>query len=170
MNASCGDAFNLSEVQILLAEDAHHPHVRKLFYDGLLEGQVHEGDTGADIEDLHAGYFNDDGDSAFWVACLGEQVVGMVGVQRQAENVAEIRRLRVDTAFRRRGVGSLLMEHAVRFCQVKGYLKVTLDVLLERGPAIALFEKAGFTLSRTRTAGPRKLLDFYLDLYREPGI
>jgi hypothetical protein len=41
-------------------------------------------------------------------------------------------------------------------------------VRIERGPAIALFTKFGFSLARSRDIDGRKLLDFYLDLYRDP--
>ena len=53
-------------------------------------------------------------------------------------------------------------------CQRQGYLKVVLDVRIERGPAIALFQKFGFKHGRTREIGGRKLLDFYIDLYSDP--
>jgi ribosomal protein S18 acetylase RimI-like enzyme len=46
---------------------------------------------------------------------------------------------------------------------------VILDVRIERGPAIALFQKFGFQLARSREIAGRKMLDFYLDLYRDPG-
>ena len=46
---------------------------------------------------------------------------------------------------------------------------IELDVRIERGPAIALFEKFGFQLTRTREHNGRRMLDFYLDLYREPS-
>ena len=65
-------------------------------------------------------------------------------------------------------VGAVLMEQALKFCQHHGYLKVVLDVRIERGPAIALFQKFGFKHGRTREIGGRKLLDFYIDLYSDP--
>ena len=57
------------------------------------------------------------------------------------------------------------MEQATDFCRHQGYLKVVLDVRVERGGAIALFEKFGFRLTRTRDIDGRKLHDFFLDLY-----
>ncbi len=163
------DQFKLEEVVVALAAEADHPDVYRLYEEGVLEGQVRDNDTGADVDNLHAGYFDDEGASGFWVARHQGQVVGMVGVQRTSDNSAEIRRLRVHSDFRRRGVGTLLMKNALQFCRDKGYLKVVLDVRIERAPAIALFEKFGFLHGRTREIDGRKLLDFYLDLYREPG-
>ena len=160
--------ISLERVEIRQARDDDHAALRVLFQQGVVEGQVRDNDTGADIDNLHEGYFADEGHSGFWVAVCDGQVIGMVGVQRTAENSAEIRRLRVGHDYRRRGVGTLLMKEALSFCQRHGYLKIVLDVRIERVPAIALFEKFGFQLARTREVDGRKLLDFYIDLYREP--
>lgn len=161
--------FHSDRLLICLAEQRDYPAIAVLFREGLLEGQLRSNDTGADIENIRAGYFSDDGASGFWVARYDDQVIGMIGVQHTAQSVAEIRRLRVRHDFRRRGVATKLMEQAVAFCRQHGYLKVILDVRIEREPAIKLFEKFGFALSRSRDIEGRKMLDFYLDLYREPG-
>ena len=168
MTADTPDNFELGQVKIRRASEGDHPTVRQLFQAGLLEGHVPDNDTGADLEKLEEAYFSDEGHSAFWVAGCGDEVIGMIGVQWMADNAAEIRRLRVRDDFRRRGVGAKLVETALGFCRHHGYLKVVLDVRIERGPAIALFEKFGFQLARTREVDCRKLLDFYIDLYREP--
>jgi ribosomal protein S18 acetylase RimI-like enzyme len=166
--APCPKDFDLAQVSVRLADNADHAYLRELFRESILEGLVGDNDTGADIDNLREGYFSDEGASGFWVAVCRDVVIGMVGVQKTADNAAEIRRLRVRGTFRRLGVGALLMEKALTFCKHHGYLKVVLDVRIERGPAIALFEKFGFAHTRTREIDGRKLLDFYLDLYREP--
>lgn len=164
----CPDDFDVAQVSVRLAEADDHAHLRDLFRESIVEGLVGDNDTGADIDNLQEGYFSDGGASGFWVAEHDRLVIGMIGVQKVAENAAEIRRLRVRGTFRRLGVGGLLMQKALAFCKHHGYLKVVLDVRIERGPAIALFEKFGFSHTRTREIDGRKLLDFYLDLYREP--
>ncbi len=168
MTEAAADNFELGQL-LRSAEPGDFDEIRALFHAGVGEGHVRENDTGADIEDLEAGYFSDEGDSCFWVATHGDEIIGMIGVQKTSDNVAEVRRLRVRHDFRRRGVGTKLMEQALVFCQRKGYLKVMLDVRIELEPARALFEKSGFTLARTREISGRKTLDFYLDLYRDPG-
>ncbi len=162
-------AFSLDKVAVRPAAQRDHPAVRQLFLAGLEEGLVPENDTGADIDNIVEAYFSDSGQSGFWVADLGSGVIGMVGVQKTSDNEAEIRRLRVHADFRRRGVGTRLMEQALSFCRQQSYLKVILELHIERGPAISLFRRFGFRLNRMREVGGRKMLDFYLDLYREPG-
>jgi ribosomal protein S18 acetylase RimI-like enzyme len=102
----------------------------------------------------------------FWVAVNPhKQVVGMIGVQHHEEGNAQIRRLRVAQDHRRRGIGSALLETSLRFCQLKGYIKIMLDTYMEREPAIALFQKFRFRHERTRTVSGKELMYFYLDLY-----
>jgi ribosomal protein S18 acetylase RimI-like enzyme len=138
---------------------------RVLYREGLIGGQLAENDTGLDIDDIDMAYMRTPGNH-FWVAEADGQVVGMIGVQHHDQDVGEIRRLRVRQDHRRKGIGRALVETAVKFCQERGYLKVTLDTFMEREPAIKLFEKFRFTHSRTRNLAGKDLMYFYLDLYK----
>jgi ribosomal protein S18 acetylase RimI-like enzyme len=149
------------EIRSFSAED--HSACSHLYTDGLLGGKLAENDTGFDIDDIASAYMKPG--SHFWVAESDEKIVGMIGVQHHGDGVGEIRRLRVLEAFRRRGIGSGLVEAAVQFCSQQAYLKVTLDTFVDHEPAIKLFQKFHFHLSRTKRVGDRDLLYFYLDLY-----
>ena len=155
-----------TDMKIRIASSGYIPALRELFAQGLLEKDAPLNDTGADLDHLVAGYFDCE-DSCFWVAAIGEIVVGMIGVQRLDKNSAEMRRLRVHHGFRRQGIGTRLMEHAISFCRKKDFLKVVLDVRTERVSAISLFDNFGFINCRERELGGRKIIDFYLDLYTE---
>ncbi|HYO07886.1 MAG TPA: GNAT family N-acetyltransferase [Tepidisphaeraceae bacterium] len=146
-----------------------------LYREGLIGGRIAENDTGLDIDDIEQAYLNSPG-SHFWVAETtgvgnggGGEVVGMVGVQHHEDNVGEIRRLRVRQDHRRQGIGSALVEAALKFCQDRGYLKIALDTFMEREPAVRLFEKFHFRHSRTRNVGGKEVMHFYLDLYQRDG-
>lgn len=93
------------------------------------------------------------------------QIIGMIGAMRSDENTIEIRRLRVDPAHQKCGVGKRLIEKALDFCHDRGYLKVLLDTRVERIPAVSLFEQFGFQLTRTRTVDDKQIHEFYLNLY-----
>ena len=143
----------------------------QLYREGLLGGKIAENDTGLDMDDVQSAYLANPG-SHFWVAELETQpkkVVGMIGVQQHEDNVGEIRRLRVAHDFRRKGIGSALVETALKFCQQRNYLKITLDTFMEREPAIKLFEKFSFRHSRTREVSGKEIMHFYLDLYHREG-
>jgi putative acetyltransferase len=140
------------------------PACQVLYRDGLLGGKLAENDTGLDIDDIESAYMRPG--NHFWVAETPDgNVVGMIGVQHHDEGAGEIRRLRVLQEMRRRGIGTMLTEAAVKFCHEHQYLKVTLDTFVEREAAIKLFEKFRFRHSRTRSVAGKELLYFYLDLY-----
>jgi len=148
------------------------PACTQLYRDGLLGGKIAENDTGLDIDDIEQAYMNCPG-SHFWVAEAAadgnggaREIVGMIGVQHHEDGVGEIRRLRVHHDWRRRGIGSALIEAALKFCQDHGYLKITLDTFVDREPAVKLFEKFHFRHHRTRTVADKEILHFYLDLYQ----
>lgn len=138
---------------------------QRMYLEGQIGGQIADNDTGFDISDIHAAYMKCPG-GHFWVAETPEgEIVGTIGVQQHDQGVGEVRRLRVRNDYRRRGIGSALMEAALGFCQEKGYLKVTLDTFMEREPAVRLFEKFRFRHSRTKKVNEKDLMYFYLDLY-----
>lgn len=137
----------------------------RLYSEGLIGGTLSENDTGADLDDIQSVYMGGSG-CHFWVAeAPGGEIAGMVGVQHYEEGSGEIRRLRVAQNFRRRGIGSALVEAAVRFCEERNYLKITLDTFMEREPAINLFRKFRFRHFRTRSVAGKDLMYFLLDLY-----
>ncbi len=142
---------------------------RVLYREAALDGSYPADDEPHDIDDINGVYLREPG-SHFWVVenSAGE-VVGMIGVQRQEKSVGEIRRLRVRTDHRRKGIGSMLLEAAVNFCNEQSYLKIALDTYIDREPAIRLFEKFHFRHNRTRLVGSRERHYFYLDIYETDG-
>ncbi len=148
-------------------EPSDQQSVSWLYAHGLLDGQIPDNDTGADIENVAEAYFTTDR-ANFWVAEVDGEVVGMVGVAEDEPNIAEIRRMRVCPEMHGKGVATRLMEQALQFCRHHGYLKVRLDTRLEPGHAAEMFERFAFQHHRTREVPGKELLEFYLDLYREP--
>ena len=136
----------------------------RLYHEGLISGALSENDTGVDLDDIQTAYMRPG--SHFWVAeAPGGDIAGMIGLQHHEKDTAEIRRLRVASSYRRKGIGSALVETAVRYCEDHNYLKVTLDTFMEREPAIRLFEKFRFRHFRTRNVAGKDLMYFLLDLY-----
>ena len=175
MDASSGSASPSIQFAIRSFRREDLPACTQLYVDGLIGGKMAENDTGVDIDDIESAYMQSPG-SHFWVAQTpavgnggGQHVIGMIGVQQHEDNVGEIRRLRVHHDFRRRGVGSALVETALKFCRDRGYLKIALDTFMEREPAVRLFEKFNFRHSRTRNVMGKDVMHFYLDLYQRDG-
>jgi ribosomal protein S18 acetylase RimI-like enzyme len=151
-------------VKIRSFTSADLPACQTLYVEGLLGGKIAENDTALDLDDITTVYMKPG--NHFWVAESERgKVVGMVGVQHHETSTAEIRRLRVASDHRRRGIGSALVEAALGFCQENHYIKITLDTFMEREPAINLFRKFRFRHDHTRSVAGKELMYFYLDLY-----
>lgn len=141
--------------------------VSRLYMEGLLAGQIADNDTGADVENIAEAYFDTE-KNHFWVAEVNGKVVGMIGVAQESDHKAEIRRLRVDTDWQHTPIASRLVETALSHCQQYEFLKIVLDTRFHEDQAMDLFQRFGFQHTRTREALGKDLLEFYLDLYREP--
>jgi len=150
-------------------DHADQPAVTRLYSEGLLAGQIAPNDTGADVENIPEAYFDQDRHH-FWVAEVeGEgAVVGMIGVASDEPHTAEIRRLRVAPSYQDSAIPARLLETAVNHCKHHGYLKVRLDTRFERHQALNLFDRVGFQHTRSKSVQGKELLEFYLDLYRDP--
>ncbi len=83
-----------------------------------------------------------------WLAEHGPRLVGSVAVLRIAREVAQLRWLVVDPAFRGRGIGKRLVQEAVAFARAAGYPSMFLETLEELPIAAALYRAAGFELVR----------------------
>ncbi len=85
---------------------------------------------------------------SFWVAVDDGGIVGMVGLETVAAGVLELRRMYVDPARRRDGLGSLLLRHAEDVAVRQGAAKIVLGTSAIQTAAIALYRSAGYRLLR----------------------
>ncbi|XP_071959962.1 mycothiol acetyltransferase-like [Antedon mediterranea] len=79
------------------------------------------------------------------VAVSGDVVLGTVAVQEIGNDTAEIMRLYVSSLCRKRGVGTMLMETAIKFCINNGYREICLVTGAGNSKAISIYKKYGFT-------------------------
>jgi ribosomal protein S18 acetylase RimI-like enzyme len=154
-----------SEWQVRSFRSADQKACNALYGDGLIGGKIADNDSALDLDDIQSVYMSEG--NHFWVAENRQgKIVGMVGVQHYPEEAAGlVRRLRVAKDHLRRGIGTGLVETALKFCQENQYLKVILDTYMDREPAIELFKKFRFKLERVRKLVHRDVMYFYADLY-----
>ena len=82
---------------------------------------------------------------AFWlVATEGETVAGYIGSQTVMDET-DMMNVAVHPDFRRRGIAEALVTGLVEALKTKGSHCLTLEVRASNGPAIALYEKLGFS-------------------------
>lgn len=162
---------NQYPVHVRTYRDEDHAAVSRLYTEGLLSGQIAPNDTGVDIENIREAYFTEPVNH-FWVAQRGgadpAPVVGMIGVACDGQT-AEIRRLRVQKDLQHTSIAARLVETALSHIKHHGFLKVVLDTHFEASSQ-SLFERFGFHHTRTKNAHGKDILEFYLDLYRQPKL
>ncbi|WP_406278527.1 GNAT family N-acetyltransferase [Streptomyces sp. NBC_00191] len=83
------------------------------------------------------------------VALMGDAAVGCLVVTSLANGQSEIKRLWTDPEFRGRGIASALLGAALAHAAENGVDTVRLSVWEWRTGAIALYERLGFTVTRS---------------------
>src|SRR4051794_6262784 len=108
--------------------DADHAAVRDLFIRinaELASPELHEAFADylavslRDEIDRLAEYYAEKHGS-FWVVSDGTRLAGMFGLERVGTVAAELRRMYVDAACRKRGLARMMLEHAERICGEAG--------------------------------------------------
>lgn len=95
-------------------------------------------------------YFARD-DQGFWIAQqagMSHGMVGMVGVEHREPGVAELRRMAVARAQRRKGIGRKLLAAAEAFCRKAGYRRIVLSTSELQLAAAQLYHSSGYELVR----------------------
>ena len=90
--------------------------------------------------------------SGFWVAVERTALRGMVGIERHSREEAELRRMYVDPAHRRQGIGNQLLDHIEDFCHGQGYARLILSTSEVQGAALATYRARGYALVREEIA------------------
>lgn len=99
-----------------------------------------------DLDAIPEVYLKEDGE--FLVGELNGQVVAMGALQRESSTTAQVRRMRVNPIYQRRGFGSAILESLEQFAREHGYHKLTLDTTKRQTAAQNLYEKYGYEETR----------------------
>ncbi len=75
---------------------------------------------------------------------LHNKFIGCIAIRKQSDGVAELKRMYVQPALHHQGIGTSLLDEAVRLALQCDYNKIVLDTLPEMTPAINLYRKNGF--------------------------
>jgi len=144
--------------------------VLRLYHHGLLTGVPDPLDPATDLDHIEEVYLKRPQDH-FWVAEVNDQVIGSVAVMEDDKQIAHIRRLRVDPAWKTWGGGEVarvLIQKATHHARQHDSLKLVLHTPIDDNRAILFLHQLGFEFARARQIRGRHLLEFYLDLYARP--
>ena len=76
----------------------------------------------------------------------------MFGLERVDDDAMELRRMYVDPANHRRGVGRTMLQFAEDSCRQRGCLRLILSTSELQGAALSLYRNAGYNLEREEIA------------------
>lgn len=92
----------------------------------------------------------------FLVAELQGNPVGFIAAVVSADGQARILMFAVSAGFRRRGVGSMMMDTFLQTCGMRGMKRIELEVRVSNTDAIRFYQRYGFAISQ-------QLPKFYTD-------
>jgi len=101
---------------------------------------------------------------AFFVAVDGSKIVGTVGIKKEDDRVALLRRLFVATAYRNRQIGLKLIDGALHFCHEVGYQEVVFKTTSQMKRAVEICKKRGFAQRAKLQLHNVELLKFSLSI------
>jgi GNAT superfamily N-acetyltransferase len=88
---------------------------------------------------------------AFFVMYDGEKLAGVFGLERLGTRSAELRRMYVDPAYRRRRLARMMLEFAEQACREAGTAMLTLSTSELQQAALAFYRSSGYRLLREET-------------------
>lgn len=89
---------------------------------------------------------------AFFVACKGEQLAGMFGLEGLGTPSAELRRMYVEQAHRGSGLARMMLDRAEQECRDASTPVLELSTSELQPAALAFYRKSGYRLVREETA------------------
>ena len=81
-----------------------------------------------------------------WTAWSGQDLAGICALKDHGEGLGELKSMRTDPRWLRRGVGQALLEHVIGEAQRRGMRRLSLETGSGEAfePALALYRKRGF--------------------------
>jgi ribosomal protein S18 acetylase RimI-like enzyme len=143
-------------------EDGDASSVWRLHDDGLRQMGVHAGDGpwDDDLRSVAATYLADGGE--FLVGVVAGEVVAMGALRRVSATVAEVKRMRVDARFQRRGLGRAVLRRLEARARELGYRRLRLDTTVRQVPAQRLYRGDGYIeVERARDRAGEAVIIFF---------
>jgi ribosomal protein S18 acetylase RimI-like enzyme len=97
---------------------------------------------GEDLQDIDKGYIDNGGD--FLVVEDEGKIIGMGALRRKEEGCGEIRRMRVDPQYWRKGIGQWILSKLEEIAREKKYSRLVLDTSVHQLPAQKLYQKNNY--------------------------
>ena len=100
--------------------------------------------TDLDLTDLEGFYHQSGGCFDVLVEQGSERIIGTVGLHPMEAGAVELRKMYLDPAFRGRGLGRFLLDHALAEARRRKFQRVVLETATVLTEALQLYRSAGF--------------------------
>jgi ribosomal protein S18 acetylase RimI-like enzyme len=149
-------------LEIRRYRDADNPAVWELHHLALgpTGAYFRDGIWDADLHDIQNHYLNNGGE--FLVGIINAKIVAMGAFRKKSGTLAEIKRMRVNPDYQRRGFGQIILKELESRARQLGYTELCLDTTTLQIAAQKMYEKNGFTAT-----GRGQLPPFQLIYYRK---
>jgi GNAT superfamily N-acetyltransferase len=138
------DAAQLRDLFVRVNRALAPPHMAEAF-EGYIARSLRD-----EIDRIPAYYGERHG--GFWVATEGPRIVGMFGLELLSAGAMELRRMYVDPGAQRRGIARKMLQFAEDECRRRHVGRLDLSTSELQGPALSLYQNAGYELMREETA------------------
>ena len=150
---------------IIRERDLDSPDVAHLLKQAQLELNQRYPEQDPHPRPLVAGEFRPP-EGCFLAVWQGDHFVGCGGIRRRDIHTAEAKRMFVEPAARRRGLGRMILQNLERKARELGYRLIRLETAQRQPEAIALYEQAGYQ----RIAPFGECIDFSLSVCFEKKL
>ena len=120
----------------------------------------------ADVYQIDESYLQSGG--KVWVAEVGGVIVGFGGFRLVDANTAEIKRVRIDSAQRGKGLGKSIIEHIESYCKTTEIKTIKVDTDNRFAAAISMYTNMGYVLLRSESFTKNEIV--YTDNFYEKNI
>lgn len=124
-------------------EEVFKLHVRALKNE---DAYLYIGKWEKDFDDIEGIYLRNRGE--FLVGTINNRIVAMGGLRKKTEDVVELRRMRVDPEFQRRGFGRMILDSLEKRAKELEYKVIEVQTTIKQIPAQKFYIKNGYTEAR----------------------
>jgi RimJ/RimL family protein N-acetyltransferase len=96
--------------------------------------------------------FSENRRNAFWVVEIGDQIIGMFGIESRSDDSTELRRMYLDRRHRGRGIAQRMLQCAETRARKLGFATLILSTAEVQKAAITFYRKSGCRLVRRERA------------------
>ncbi len=124
----------------------------------------------ADVHDIQRYYLQAGG--KFWVAEEAGEIVGVGGFRLASPGVAEIKRIRIQSRCRGKGLGKAILHEIEACCRDQGFSKILVDTDERLATAKAMYEKAGYVAYRVEreVEGSETYINYFFEKDLTEGL